>query len=112
MDTLENFDVVLFNDQEFTKLNGQLMLVSKILKFGSIQIGRVYNPDTSLFSEDGVSCLVLQSSGDSGWRKGRIRFRLEFIPDQSSQEDESETQDCPENTKLLTTDDEFGNPGF
>lgn len=32
------------------------------------------------FTEQGVKCELLKADG-KGWRKGRVRFRLEFIPD-------------------------------
>ena len=31
--------------------------------------------------QDGVTCKVLLASG-GGWQKGKVRLRLEFIPDQ------------------------------
>ncbi|PAX58375.1 KGK domain-containing protein [Brunnivagina elsteri] len=40
------------------------------------------------FSDEGVRCKMLRANG-SGWRKGKIRFRLEFIPDEK---DEIEVQ--------------------
>ena len=32
------------------------------------------------FSEKGCECEILRTKG-GGWQKGRLRFRLEFIPD-------------------------------
>jgi KGK domain len=39
------------------------------------------NPQTEhfYFCEDGVKCKMLSTGSE--WRKGKIRFRLEFIPD-------------------------------
>jgi hypothetical protein len=37
-------------------------------------------PLTSWFSRDGMECEILRVSG-GGWQKGKLRFRLEFIPD-------------------------------
>jgi KGK domain len=36
------------------------------------------------FGVDGVRCEVLKTTG-GGWQKGKIRFRLEFIPDEPPQ---------------------------
>ncbi len=33
------------------------------------------------FRENGVECEVLRANG-GGWQKGRLRFRLEFVPDE------------------------------
>lgn len=32
------------------------------------------------FSQEGVRCELLRANGE-GWRKGKVRFRLEFVPD-------------------------------
>lgn len=37
-------------------------------------------PSVAWFSPDGIACEILRVSG-GGWLKGRLRFRLEFIPD-------------------------------
>ena len=34
----------------------------------------------NFFKPIGAECEILQASG-GGWRKGKLRFRLEFIPD-------------------------------
>jgi hypothetical protein len=38
------------------------------------------NMERLWFTEEGVSCEVLKSEG-GGWQKGKIRFRLDFVPD-------------------------------
>ncbi|BAZ31172.1 hypothetical protein NIES4074_36440 [Cylindrospermum sp. NIES-4074] len=40
------------------------------------------NPKVTLFA-NGSECNLLQANG-GGWRKGKVRFRLEFIPDEPS----------------------------
>jgi hypothetical protein len=37
-------------------------------------------PQASWFYKDGIKCEILRVSG-GGWQKGKLRFRLEFIPD-------------------------------
>ena len=37
-------------------------------------------PELFYFSEKGVKCRMLTANGE-GWREGRVRFKLEFIPD-------------------------------
>ncbi len=38
-------------------------------------------PYSNWFKETGVVCEVLKTEG-GGWQKGKIRFRVEFIPDE------------------------------
>jgi hypothetical protein len=38
------------------------------------------NPKQAWFTEEGVPCEILRTKG-GGWQKGKLRFRLEFIPD-------------------------------
>jgi hypothetical protein len=47
-----------------------------------IKSGQNSEPYTSFFT-DGIACEVLQV-GSSGWKKGRVRFKMsvEFIPDE------------------------------
>lgn len=40
------------------------------------------NMERLWFTEDGVSCEVLRVEG-GGWQKGKVRFKLEFIPNDS-----------------------------
>ncbi|WP_414587430.1 KGK domain-containing protein [Scytonema sp. PCC 10023] len=47
------------------------------------------------FTDEGVECQVLQIYG-GGWQKGRLRFRLEFIPDQP---EAPESPSSPEPTR-------------
>ncbi len=39
------------------------------------------NKASAWFSEEGCKCEILRTQG-GGWQKGKIRFRLEFIPDE------------------------------
>lgn len=39
-----------------------------------------YSPYTSWLKPDGVPCQVLRTDG-RGWQSGKVRFRVEFIPD-------------------------------
>lgn len=48
---------------------------SKFVHNGHPQVEAPY------FSQEGVRCELLRANGE-GWRKGKIRFRLEFIPDE------------------------------
>lgn len=51
-----------------------------LVKSWAIGTGGTANPWHQWFIEDGLKCQILQAKG-GGWQKGRIRFRLEFIPD-------------------------------
>lgn len=55
------------------------------------------HPHAQWYMEGGVACEVLQTSG-GGWKKGRVRFRLEFIPDTP-----------PESSRNSEKKDPFGN---
>lgn len=37
--------------------------------------------DSDNWVKDGIPCKALLASPGGGWQKGRLRFRLEFIPD-------------------------------
>jgi KGK domain len=53
---------------------------------GKLSLDSRGNPSlyTRWLTKEGVKCEVLQVSG-RGWLKGKIRFRLEFIPDEPPQ---------------------------
>lgn len=38
------------------------------------------NPQAGWFRENGIRCEILRTNG-GGWQAGKLRFRLEFIPD-------------------------------
>lgn len=59
-----------------TKVSGLIDAIEPWAQRNSSNKGSEY----SLFSEKGLSCEVLRTSG-GGWQKGHFRFRLEFIPD-------------------------------
>jgi hypothetical protein len=49
----------------------------------------VTSPRTQWFVGQGLKCQVLRTHG-RGWRQGRVRFRLEFIPDKPDPLDDIE----------------------
>ncbi|MEH2307012.1 KGK domain-containing protein [Nostoc sp.] len=61
-------------------------LKAKVREFANIENqGTGYmNPKVKWFSDAGVECEVLRLDG-GGWQKGRLRFHLEFIPDEPIQ---------------------------
>ncbi|MBW4642933.1 MAG: hypothetical protein KME23_08045 [Goleter apudmare HA4340-LM2] len=48
------------------------------------QHGQLGEDDSVMWVKRGVDCKVLLTTG-GGWKKGKVRIRLEFIPDQQTQ---------------------------
>lgn len=106
---LDNCDVILFCDDACTQLNGKLTLVSRLTKTGCVSMGKtVQTSSNELFSDDGVECMVLQPYGD-GWRKGTLKFRLEFTPEEPiTQPNHTDAVMGNQADKLSNEYDEFG----
>jgi hypothetical protein len=73
-------------DQEDVLRRGDLVLtlsqiMSRIEKFRDGAGLQEPGPNTYWFSLNGMPCEILRVSG-GGWQKGKLRFRLEFIPDE------------------------------
>jgi KGK domain len=64
----------LVSSPTFKVEEASLKMMNKFIDNGHTQVEAHY------FTEHGVRCELLKADG-KGWRKGRIRFRLEFIPD-------------------------------
>lgn len=75
-------DVVLI-DPEYTNGAGKLLMFGW-LKFSFRQR---FGSGFEQWIGTGVECQVLQANG-GGWRKGKFRWRLEFIPDEPEQTNE------------------------
>ncbi len=41
-----------------------------------------YNTGIQAWMEDGVECELLSASKGKGWQKGKIRIRIEFVPNE------------------------------
>ncbi len=55
-------------------------LMEKVRTFANQEArGGYVNPKVRWFSDSGVECEVLKPEG-GGWQEGKVRFRLEFIP--------------------------------
>lgn len=74
---LDDEDVVSMNPSEnFAKTS-----TSKVVEIKSAYVNDWLNKYNSNWGYDGIMCQVLSVSG-GGWRKGKIRLRMEFIPDE------------------------------
>jgi hypothetical protein len=71
-----------FNDHDVISIdhdgNGTKLL--KLVWFRDI-IKRHLDPIASQWFGKGIECQVLSTNG-GGWQKGRVRLRLEYIPDE------------------------------
>ncbi|MBL1199127.1 MAG: hypothetical protein FWK04_08575 [Nostoc sp. GBBB01] len=84
---LNNDDAVFMSDPDFQ--TGTTFKVSelkeKVRSFVNQETkGNYISSKLRWFSEGGAKCEVLRLEG-GGWQKGRLRFRLEFIPDEPVQ---------------------------
>ncbi len=71
---LQDSDVVHMDSNENIG-NGSTSRISEIRK----EIEHRFSYKQQWVSEDGAECELLQECGK--WQKGRIRLRLEFVPD-------------------------------
>lgn len=76
-----NDDVVMFPTGNFslekmTKISSLIQAIEPWSQRNSNNKGN----EALLFNEQGMHCELLRTSG-GGWQKGRLRFRLEFIPE-------------------------------
>jgi hypothetical protein len=76
---LNDDDVVLTEDAEASFIN------SKLFKIGWFKKGfERFSSYMNTWLNEGVDCEMLQAGG-GGWRKGKLRLRLEFIPDEPNE---------------------------
>lgn len=73
---LNDDDVVLIEKPEASFINAKIFKIDW-LKTGS---SRVYSYMSTWLNE-GFDCEILQVNG-GGWHKGKLRLRLEFVPDE------------------------------
>ncbi|TAF09394.1 MAG: hypothetical protein EAZ77_05125 [Nostocales cyanobacterium] len=81
---LEFSDVVTL-PKEKSPLGASSFKVSEMSAFLAATIRNYINKNLTGWDEAGIECEILQVSG-GGWRKGRVRISLEFIPDEPQQE--------------------------
>jgi hypothetical protein len=95
-----NDDVVMFQTGNFSL--DKMTKISSLLQALEPWAQRNSNNKASesvLFSEKGLDCQVLRVSG-GGWQKGRIRFRLEFVPDEPPPQANSPLADLRSNLDI------------
>lgn len=77
---------------ELIDSNGNCLDISAVFKTKEIieQIGSLlyeqWKTEGQSFAREGLSCQVLQPKHPEGWRKGKVRLAVEFIPDPPIQE--------------------------
>jgi hypothetical protein len=74
-----------FDDEDVISVNsdGQGTQLKKIRSFKDSIDGHLRYVAPRLFLE-GIECEVLSTNG-GGWKKGRVRLRLEYIPDEPTE---------------------------
>lgn len=89
---LDNHDVVHIKDDrfDFDKTTKIEQIKEKMNNW--IRERFKQNKNKYMFPEFIDKCEVLQQDGQ-GWKKGKIRVRLEFIPDEPEIEEETQTTD-------------------
>jgi hypothetical protein len=86
MSELLDDDDVLSMDASDNPVNNQTVLVSQVLQKIRNSLGSQIHKWVQLDGgEPGAECEVLRASA-VGWRKGKVRLRVEFIPDEPSDE--------------------------
>lgn len=72
-----NSDDAVSMDGSVTFKAGQMFKVKQLYTAAMNYVG---DPHGNWFRDKGLACEVLETEG-GGWQKGRILFRVEFIPD-------------------------------
>jgi hypothetical protein len=73
---LNDDDVVLIENAEASFIN------TKLFKIGWFKVGlNRISCYMNNWLKEGFDCEILQAHG-GGWRKGKLRLRLEFVPDE------------------------------
>jgi hypothetical protein len=96
---LDDKDVIFFQPQRFDF--DETMKTEQIKQKINRWVMERFKTGKGIFPDFVEKCEVLQQNG-KGWRKGKIRIRFEFIPDQPEQVEE-------ENKSNKGTLDEFRN---
>lgn len=78
-----NDDDVVFVNHEYTNAGSSLLMWGWLKASFKTRFGSSFDQ----WSGEGIEGKVLQANG-SGWRKGKFRWRLEFIPDEPEQTSE------------------------
>lgn len=74
---LKDDDVVSYGSKNIVKI-GDLM--QSIYGWSQKVAADFPTPSGAWFTDNGIQCEILRTKG-GGWQKGRLRFRLEFLPD-------------------------------
>ncbi len=82
----ERDDAVCMRDTGKSPVNNLTFLVDQLIgEFTSAIARNLRNSDSitaKAWFEDGVECEIVDVSAGGGWKKGKIRLRLEFVPDE------------------------------
>ena len=91
----ERDDVVWMRDTAKSPVNNLTFLVAQLTQAftSSIEKGLLDSPSITAkaWFGDGVECELVDVSAGGGWKKGKIRLRLEFVPEEPEPEPEPET---------------------
>ncbi|MBD1926490.1 hypothetical protein H6F74_09570 [Trichocoleus sp. FACHB-90] len=82
---LSDDDVVSMN-LHVSLVGNQTFKVSQFMHWFKQKVGG----SAEVWTGEGVDCEVLISSTGGGWQPGKVRIRLEFVPDEPELDDEPE----------------------
>jgi hypothetical protein len=77
-------DEIQLNDNDVVSMSSASNFANlEVCKYSQLKMGlsKFVEPVSVAWVNQGVDCEVLRASTGSGWEKGKIRLRLEFIPD-------------------------------
>jgi hypothetical protein len=82
----ERDDVVWMRDTGKSPVNNLTFLVAQLTQAFTSSIGSALRDTPDITAKawlgDGVECELVDVSAGGGWKKGKIRLRLEFVPDE------------------------------
>jgi hypothetical protein len=100
---LNHNDVVSVNRDNFERLDVSSTLKALELIAAIKEDVGSNNREAKLF-EDGMECEVLRPGAD-GWKKGKVRFVLEFCPDEPENNENQENEQLDTSQKSSPLDD-------
>jgi hypothetical protein len=88
-----NDDDVLRMESWLNPVKTRTVTISQVTTAFKLQIQSSFSSSqvstADAWLEDGVECQFLSASVGQGWKKGKVRLRLEFIPDEPELPDSS-----------------------
>ena len=83
-------DVVLMNATDSLVSNTSTYRINQLKNTLKEQLKRL-SASGSTWIEEGVDCQFLEAQAGGGWKKGKIRLRVEIVPNEPESEPEPDT---------------------